>query len=225
MSKPYIICHMMTSVDGRIAFSMTAQLEGQTEYYSALDVIDAPTRISGRVTAATEMTSGQTFQAKGARAYGKNGFAKQTDATGYNIVMDTNGTLLWENEHEAPKPHLIIMSQKVSRDYIDYLNGQGISWIVAGKDHIDLRQAMDILATEFHVGRLAIVGGGKINGGFLDAGLIDELSILIGPGADGRSTEPSLFDGRPADRKPIALKLKSTKAYPDGAVWLRYLIK
>lgn len=95
MSKPYIICHMMMSVDGRIACSMTAQLEGQNEYYSALDAIDAPTRISGRVTAATEMTSGQTFQAKGAHAYGKNGFAKQTDATGYNIVMDTNGTLLW----------------------------------------------------------------------------------------------------------------------------------
>ena len=28
--KPYIICHMMTSVDGRIDCGMTAQLDGNS---------------------------------------------------------------------------------------------------------------------------------------------------------------------------------------------------
>lgn len=84
---------------------------------------------------------------------------------------------------------------------------------------------MDILATEFGIKRLAIVGGGKINGGFLNAGLVDEVSILIGPGIDGRTGQPSLFDGRPGNRQPVALQLKDVKSYEDGAVWLRYLIK
>lgn len=225
MNKPYIICHMMMSVDGRIACSMTAQLAGQDEYYSTLDAIDAPTRISGRVTAATEMTSGETFTPQNKTSYGQDGFAKHATANGYNIIMDTKGKLLWGNDEGVTKPHLIITSQQVTQDYLDYLDGQGISWIVAGRERIDLAKAMDILATEFGVERLAIVGGGKINGGFLDAGLIDEISILIGPGADGRSTEPSLFDGRPADRHPLPLKLKSAKSYDDGAVWLRYLTK
>jgi 2,5-diamino-6-(ribosylamino)-4(3H)-pyrimidinone 5'-phosphate reductase len=225
MEKPYIICHMMMSVDGRIACSMTAQLAGQDEYYSTLDSLNAPTRISGRVTAATEMTSGETFTPKTVTPYGQEGFAKHADTTEYNIVMDTKGTLLWENDQGAQKPHLIIMSQQVTKDYLDYLDGQGISWIVTGKNQIDLAKAMEILVTEFNVHRLAVVGGGKINGGFLEAGLIDEISILIGPGADGRSTEPSLFDGRPADRKPLPLRLKSAKTYDDGAVWLRYLTK
>ena len=225
MDKPYIICHMMMSVDGRIACSMTAQLDGQGEYYSTLNTLNAPTRISGRVTAATEMTSGETFTSQHPEAFGRDGFAKHADADGYNIVMDTKGTLLWEKDSSAVQPHLIIMSQQVTKDYLNYLDKQGISWIVAGSERIDLANAMQILATGFQVKRLAIVGGGRINGGFLDAGLIDEVSILIGPGADGRSTEPSLFDGRPADRHPVPLKLKAAQTYDDGAVWLRYLTK
>lgn len=58
MNKPYIICHMMTSIDGRIDCGMTAQLRGNNEYYSALSAINAPTRISGRVTAQTELSNG-----------------------------------------------------------------------------------------------------------------------------------------------------------------------
>ena len=84
---------------------------------------------------------------------------------------------------------------------------------------------MEILADEFNIDRLAIVGGGKINGGFLEAGLVDEISILIGAGADGRTGQPSLFDGRSESSRPIALQLKDVESYEDGAVWLRYLVK
>ena len=51
MKKPYIICHMMTSVDGRIDCAMTEHLPGVQEYYDTLDALNAPTRVSGRVTA------------------------------------------------------------------------------------------------------------------------------------------------------------------------------
>lgn len=33
MKKPYIICHMMTSADGRIDCAMTSQLLGGDDYY------------------------------------------------------------------------------------------------------------------------------------------------------------------------------------------------
>ena len=55
MNKPYIVCHMMASVDGRIDCAMTEQLPGVQEYYAALDALEAPTRVSGRVTAELEM--------------------------------------------------------------------------------------------------------------------------------------------------------------------------
>lgn len=47
MNRPYLICHMMTSVDGRIDCAMTEHLPGVQEYYDTLDALNAPTRISG----------------------------------------------------------------------------------------------------------------------------------------------------------------------------------
>lgn len=58
MTKPYIVCHMMMSIDGRIDCGMTSKLRGVDEYYATLDALDAPSRVSGRVTAELEMADG-----------------------------------------------------------------------------------------------------------------------------------------------------------------------
>ena len=55
MKKPYIICHMMISIDGRIDCAMTSKLRGVNDYYTTLDEIHVPTTVSGRVTAQLEM--------------------------------------------------------------------------------------------------------------------------------------------------------------------------
>ena len=55
MKKPYIICHMMISLDGRIDCAMTSRLCGVDDYYTTLEEIDVPTTVSGRVTAELEM--------------------------------------------------------------------------------------------------------------------------------------------------------------------------
>lgn len=225
MNKPYIICHMMMSVDGRIDCDMTVQIPGNNVYYATLDSLDAPSRISGKVTAATELTSGKLFKAKDYQAIGHESFQKNSNADSYEIVTDTRGTLTWSDDHHTNKPHLILMSEDAATEYTEYLNERGISWIAVGKKHIDLARAMEILATEFGVKRVAIVGGGKINGGFLEAGLIDEISVVIGPAVDGRINQPSLFDGRLESETPIKLKLKDVQKCDEDAIWLRYLTK
>ena len=223
MTKPYIIVHMMTSIYGRINCGMTAQLDGNSEYYSTLSALEAPTRVSGRVTAETEMADGD-FKADDGEQLGKVAFKKNATADSYNIVTDSKGRTAWGRENGSDFPHLILTSEDVSKEYIDYLNGHNISWIAAGKEHVDLKRAMEVLADEFGIKRLAVVGGGKINGGFLKAGLVDEINLLIGPGVDGRIGQPAVFDGLTSGT-PTPLTLKSVKSYPDGAVWLRYLTK
>ena len=118
-----------------------------------------------------------------------------------------------------------VMSEDVSEKYIDYLNTKKISWIACGTEHIDLRRASEILAENFRIDRMAIVGGGHINGSFLDEGLVDEVSLLIGPAIDGREGEPQVFDGRRKDREPVHMLLKDIQKFEDGAVWLRYEVK
>lgn len=93
-----------------------------------------------------------------------------------------------------------------------------------GETHIDLHKAVEILYTEFGVERMAIVGGGTINAAFLNAGLLDEVSILLGPGIDGRKGMTATFDGLPLDTEPVNLKLLSVQPNDNGAVWLRYAL-
>ena len=118
MNKPYIVCHMMTSVDGRIDCAMTEHLPGVQEYYDTLDALDAPTRISGRVTAELEMALPGKFEAKTAEALGKEAFSKAADVEGYEIVVDTHGTLLWGESAEDERPLLILTSEQVSKEYL-----------------------------------------------------------------------------------------------------------
>ena len=221
MNKPHIICHMMTSVDGRIDCAMTEHLPGE-EYYDTLDALGAPSRVSGRVTAQIEMASG-TFHSETATPFGKEGFSKKADADGYEIIMDTHGTLLWDNADEE-RPLVIVTGEQVSREYLSYLDENHISWIACGKDKIDLNRVCEILADEFGVERMAVVGGGHINAGFLATGLLDEVSILIGAGIDGRGGMAAVFDGLPMDQPVTQLHLDSVQQYGSGAVWIRYSV-
>ena len=84
---------------------------------------------------------------------------------------------------------------------------------------------MELLAEEFGVERLAVTGGGHINGAFLEAGLLDEVSYMVAPGIDGRAGMAAVFDGiadksRPATR----LRLESVKQMGETA-WMRYTFK
>ena len=225
MNRPYIICHMMTAVDGRIDCAMTEQLPGVQEYYSTLDSFDAPTRVSGRVTAELEMALPGKFSSEASTPLVKEAFHKSAAAEGYEVVVDTQGTLLWEDQTDEQRPVLVLTSENVNQEYLDYLTGKHISWIACGKEHIDLKRGCEILADDFGVKRMAVVGGGHINAGFLAEGLLDEISILIGAGVDGRGGMSAVFDGLPMDRPVTQLKLEQVKSFESGAIWIRYKVK
>lgn len=222
MKKPYIICHMMTSLDGRIDCAMTSKLRGVNDYYTTLDAIDVPTTVSGRVTAELELAKPGKFRPASPETYGKEGFSKKIDADGYEVIVDTRGTLLWPNASGMAKPYLIITSENVTKEYLAYLDEQNISWIACGSEQINLKRAAEILAEEFGVERMGVVGGPKINTAFLEAGLLDEISILIGSGIDGRGGMPAVFDGLSMEHDVTPLKLEAVEGFESGAVWLRY---
>lgn len=221
--RPYIICHMVASVDGRIDCSMVDKISGD-EYYSALESLDCPSSVEGKVTTEHYHSLPGRYKAADNTPIGRETHYKAVAADGYQICPDTNGTLLWDAD--LPKPLLIMLSENAPAEYLDYLRDRNISYIVAGRERIDLNRAMEILGDEFGVERLAVVGGGKINGGFLSAGLIDELSLLLAPGIDGRTSQPALFDGI-ADGPgflPARLVLKSVGTVADGVLWIKYSV-
>lgn len=220
--RPYIICHMVASIDGRIDCSMVDKISGD-EYYSTLESLDCTTCIEGKVTTEHYHALPGHYQPKNTTPIGKETWHKAIDSETYQLCPDTHGSLLWDAEHDELM--LILLSEQAPEEYLEYLRGLNFSYIVAGCERIDLKRAMEILNKEFGVERLAVLGGGKINGGFLAAGLIDEISLLLAPGVDGRTDQPALFDGisDSASYKPYSLKLKSVETVGEGVLWIRYI--
>lgn len=223
--KPHVISHMMESVDGRIDCAMTEQIEPSNVYYDALDQLACPTTLEGRVTMQIHFAEPYPFRVKEATPIGKTAFHKASEEPGYAVALDTKGRLCWPGHMHDGKPLLVVTSEDCPREYHDTLIRQCISWIAVGKGRIDLKEMLEILNREFNVDRMAVVGGGHINGSFLAEGLLDEISVMIGPGIDGRKGMASVFDGiDDPDRPATLLKLNSLERMGD-TVWLRYTLK
>lgn len=117
-------------------------------------------------------------------------------------------------------------SEQAPKEYFEALHRQNISWIAAGKEHVDLSRAVEILNKQFGVDRLAVVGGGNINGAFLREGLIDEVSIVVGAGIDGRRDMTAVFDGIDDPSFPTTiLRLIGVERVGENSVWLRYAFR
>lgn len=220
--RPYIICHMVASIDGRIDCAMVEKISGD-EYYSTLEELDCPSLLEGRVTMEHYNAAKEPFVPIINKPVGKfcTFVAEESDA--YMVSVDTWGRLRWKSNNIEGVPLICIVSEKASEECLETLRQQDISWIAVGKDGIDLAKAMEVLYERFGVKRLGLLGGGHINGGFLEAGLIDEVSLLLAPGIDGRTGETSLFDGiSDKGRMPVQLRLEQVKKLKNDVLWIRY---
>ena len=101
----------------------------------------------------------------------------------------------------------------------------------AGGDEVDLALALEKLAATFGIRTLLLEGGGKINGSMLQAGLVDEVSLLVAPIADGTIGTASVFDvERGPDQQGAArggrrLALVAVEGRAQGVLWIRYRVE
>ena len=145
------------------------------------------------------------------------------------IAVDPSGKLHYGRDNIDGDPIVTILAETVSDSYLAELRADGVSYLFAGPDGSNLALALATLRRDFGLHSLLLEGGGRINGAFLKAGLIDELSIVVCPAIDGLSGVPSIFDyvgeanERPADGQ--SLRHFATKTLDGGYVWLRYRVE
>ena len=111
----------------------------------------------------------------------------------------------------------------MSDDYLTTLRERGVSYLLAGREEeIDLSLALEKIGARLDVRALMLEGGGAINGSFMRAGLIDEVSLLVAPVADGRVGAAALFDIGGSGVAPKRLALQHVERRADDVLWLRY---
>jgi riboflavin biosynthesis pyrimidine reductase len=214
---------MMSLLDGRIDCDVTEQIESGNEYYDALNQLNCPSTLMGRVTMQMHYALPEPFIAEDKTPIGNERHHVAIATKGYLVAIDTMGKLSWPQNQFDGMPLLVITSEDCPKAYHDTLTKQHISWVATGKDRIDLTRAMEILHKEFNVERLSVTGGGNINAAFLKEGLLDEVSMMWCPGIDGRKGMAAAFDGLDADFPPTKLKLASVEKLGE-TIWAKYLL-
>lgn len=224
--QPYVICHMMSSVDGHAltdGWDRTFKKNAGELYEKLAQTFAFDAWICGRVTM-QEIAHGDDYP-KGLATgpLPRTPYFARRDAETYAVAIDAMGKVAWKSS-EALGSHVVaVLTEAVADDYLAYLRSIGVSYFFGGKTAIDLAGVVRTLADELGAKRLVVEGGPHVSGSFVQAGLVDEVSVLILPLVDGRGTHPASFE---MDERgwsaPACLALASAEVQEGGGVWLRY---
>jgi riboflavin biosynthesis pyrimidine reductase len=214
---------MLLSVDGKIDSTSLKAVTGKGEYEATGDQLGGDAWICGRKTMQQHFAEDEPFVSQTNEPAGPQPVYVARRSQSYAISVDTLGKLQWSSG-EIDGDHLIcVVSEQVPEDYLTMLRERRISYIVSGKSSIDLVEAVNLIGEHFGVRTLLLEGGGHINGAFLEAGIVDEISLLLVPGIDGRHNVPTVFDGvSPSRNTAVRLRLKSVEQREGDALWIRY---
>lgn len=239
MDRPYIFCHMMTSLDGKIAGTFMETKEGDVAgdvFYNISFGNNSYYKhqgwLSGRVTTDDNFTFYEQPELdENAAPVEEGDFVARPDAGMYYVSVDPSGKLGWKScdlTYMDTHAHVLeVLTEKADNTYKAFLRKLGISYIIAGEESLDYELAMKKLKSLFHIDTLMLGGGGVLNWSFIQAGMCDEVSVVIAPTADGSEKTPALFStrGRFDSENPVGFDLQSAEVKDGGCVWLRYLVR
>ena len=228
--KPYVICHMCTSIDGRIIVDRWPRLPNGK---SPADLFETTADSFGIGAWLVGTTTMREFQGRNLRLKRAKRRIERTDhvadprARRFAIGADAKGALRFQ-EPDVDGDHVVLLvSDRVGDDYLAHLQDAGVSYLFCGKDHVDLKVALDKIRRVLGVRRLMLEGGGTFNGAALRAGLVDEISQVVAPLADGGQQIQTIFDipGKAPGKAAAALRLKSYRRLPGDVSWFRYVVR
>jgi len=224
--RPRVICHMLPSLDGRIVTKgWKLPRRALAEYERTARTFRADAWMIGRISMEPFAGKARIPRRKGGPSLPRTDFVARRDAESYAIALDPSGKLAWESSSIDAEHVVTVLTETVPDDYLAFLRGKGVSYLFGGRSEVDLERVLVKLRREFGIETLLLEGGGGINGSFLAAGLVDELSVLVAPVVDGAVGTPSLFDRPAGEGGARALRLVSVERRPADVLWLRYEVK
>lgn len=233
MDQPFVVCHMLSSLDGKIDGDFFALPEAgpalqaygsiRSKFYHCQAIVYGATTAAG-------FAAGPMAQLPEADAHLPMGdYLAQPSEQDYTVVLDPQGSLCWKSgtleRAGRPKSHLIVaVTEATPNGYLSYLRSLRISYLLAGKKQLDVARLVLKLQQRFAIDRIMVAGGGVADWSFLQAGLLDEISLVIAPAADGSTSSVSIFEAAPflPAGKPMSLRLVGVKMLDGDGLWLRY---
>ena len=232
MNRPYVICHMLQSIDGKIAggfFREKQTLELAKIYSDISKDYNGDAIIYGTTTAQEMFSSSKTAPVLNQNPIQKIDYIYKNDKNKWIVVIDPQGQIsfdqsVYQNTRLKDKNLIVILTENISSQYLETLKSLNISYLFTGKEEIDLKLALEKLYDLFSIKKLLLQGGGITNTYFIKEDLIDELSLVVSPVVSGEEKQPNIFKdcheyiGQTFDLKQSDLLMKS-------GLYLKYVRK
>jgi len=229
--KPYVILHMLISIDGKITGdymnTKTAE-ELCNEYYRINREYKADGFLCGRITMEGSFTNWQKpdlAKYQGIKLPHEDCVQKQHDY--YAVSVDPHGKIGWygsEIMDEDPgydNAHIIeVLTDDINDEYLAFLKDKGISYIFCGKEKIDVNLMNQKLYSLFGIKKLMLEGGGITDSMFLDGDCIDEMSLVVVPLVDGSKDGIDLFANKNCNLQEY--ELLQVEKLKENGLWLNY---
>jgi riboflavin biosynthesis pyrimidine reductase len=208
--RPYIICHILTSIDGKATgkFLGDKKIEHLVdEYYRIHFEFKANGFACGKTTFLEGFVKDNSIDLskfKDAKV-DKNEdyiYEKLSECKFFAVCFDRKGSINWKSnslKDDLPgynNAHIIqVMTENVKDEYLAHLKSIGVSYIICGKDDINIDVCLEKLRLKFGIKVLLLEGGSLINGSFNKAGVIDEISLVQVPMSAEKDDKPLFYEG------------------------------
>ena len=226
--RPLVICHMVTSIDGKVTgdflFGKTGTRVSET-YYELNRKLKGDAFACGRVTMESSFTNGfkpDLSEFSDADIPYEDYIAQKHHY--YAVSFDRHGSVgltdsrIHDDDTGYDDCHIIeVLSETTPKEMLAYYRKIGVSYIFAGKDDIDINLALNKLYSFFGIKKLLLEGGSVINGAFLRAGAVDNISQVIAPIVADKEDKPLFFDSSLTE-----FRMLECKDMKDGSVWIWY---
>ncbi|MEQ3170119.1 dihydrofolate reductase family protein [Dysosmobacter welbionis] len=222
-----VICHMMTTIDGKIVIDW----DGNADYelvgaeYDRLIHAYGKAIGCGRATCQTDdIVDFEKY--KGVPVTYTDKPARLNDDTSLSIAFDRFGKLRPQTAQVEYAGHKQIMqevlTEQVPPEFLAYLDDKKIPYLFAGKEDFDPELFLEKLIEYYNIDTFVLCGGAQINAEFMRRGLVDEISVVIGPAVDGNRNALTLVGAEDVTGFPKFFQLKEVEKLPGNGVLLRY---
>lgn len=229
MERAQVIIHMYESIDGKIDGDWDG-LPGDKasgDYYDDILFKISNTNANGTNTIVMYAAPGDPDLSQ----YDPAGIDYQDwipagiSAATWDVSFDRRGRAVWEKnyfDYAGKKSRAIeVVTKLADRRYLAFLRAMEIPYLICGDDQIDFASALVKLRQYFGIKKVALGGGALINGAFLRAGLVDEISLVMAPYISGDTSKKGPFDTRQVFVNQ-RFKVVQTKLLGDGGIHLLF---
>ena len=229
---PSVVCHVMSSVDGRVK---TESWSNPYKDYSFKTIMDDYRSTAQRLETDAWMLGTTTVKelfpdhfdgCSCHKAYKDQleTYVGDCSSDRLFIALVPDGDVKFNDNRFRGDNIICVVGTEVSADYLEFLESMQISYVFAGPDGKDTKTMLRALYHNFGIRRIALQGGGIIDGTFWQQQLVSEVSVVVYPGIAATEGQPSIFEATGTMPAGQSLQLLETELLKDGCVWLHYKV-